>query len=108
MHEIVFAKNIIKQVEEKDRGKVKEVELEIGELAGITGEELKQAIEEMTGWKVSFEEMPSEARCDCGYIGRVRIKERGHDFVIYDCPKCGSVPRVIVGQDIKLKRIVYH
>ncbi len=107
-HGIVFARKIIEQVPDKDKEKVKEIEIEVGELAEIGAEELKKAVEDVTGWRVIVSEMPSESQCDCGYVGRVRIRERGHHIVLYDCPKCGSVPRVIVGQDIKLKKVVYY
>ncbi len=106
MHEITFAKNIISQI--KNKTQVQEIELEVGELAGVTADELKYAIENLTGWKVIAREMPSNIECDCGYIGRANIKERQHDIVIFNCPKCGSMPKKIVGQDIKLKRVVYH
>jgi Zn finger protein HypA/HybF involved in hydrogenase expression len=106
MHEITFAKNIIEQIPDKD--KVQEIELEVGELAEVTAPELKETIEKMTGWNVKTKEMESRVKCECGFIGRAKIKERGHHIIIYVCPKCGINPRVIAGQEIKLKRVVYN
>jgi Zn finger protein HypA/HybF involved in hydrogenase expression len=106
MHEITFVKQIIDQIEDKD--KVESIELEVGELAGIEADHLKEHIESITGWKVLVKEMPSNVKCQCGYIGRANIKERAHDILIYNCPKCSSLPEHVVGQDIKLKRVVYY
>lgn len=108
MHEIIFAKNIINQIPESDKDKVQSIEIEVGELAEVTPEELKQALEQLTAWQVTVKPMPSGVKCQCGYSGKANIKERGHHVVIYNCPSCGIVPRVIVGQDIKLKRVVYN
>jgi Zn finger protein HypA/HybF involved in hydrogenase expression len=106
MHEITFAKSVIDEI--KDKGNVESIEIEVGELAEVTAEDLKQAIETITGWKVRVKEMESKVKCKCGYIGRANIKEKGHDVIIYNCPKCSSLPKPIIGQDIKLKRVVYY
>ncbi|MBM3234053.1 hypothetical protein FJZ19_03075 [Candidatus Pacearchaeota archaeon] len=106
MHEITFANHIINQIKEKD--KVESIELEVGELAQITGDELKHAIETITGWKVVVKERPSDVNCSCGYMGRANIREKGHDFIIYNCPKCSSLPKIIKGNKIKLKKINYN
>jgi Zn finger protein HypA/HybF involved in hydrogenase expression len=105
-HGISIAKNIIDEVKNKD--KVEHIEIEVGELAEISAKELKEIIEKLTGWKVITKEMESKVKCACGYVGRAKIKSRQHDIVIYVCPGCGSVPTPIIGQDIKLKRVVYH
>jgi Zn finger protein HypA/HybF involved in hydrogenase expression len=105
MHEITFANHIINQIKDKDR--VESIELEVGELAPITGRELKEAIETITGWKVIVKEMPSDVKCSCGYIGRANIREKGHDIIIYNCPKCSSLPKLIHGNKIKLNKINY-
>ncbi len=105
MHEISFAKYILNQIENKD--KVKELEIEVGELAGVSGEDLKETIEKMTGWNIKIKEMDSKVKCDCGYLGRAKIKGRGHDIVIYACPKCGLNPEVLSGSNIKLNKVVY-
>ncbi|MFH1308018.1 MAG: hydrogenase/urease maturation nickel metallochaperone HypA [archaeon] len=105
MHEIVFAKNIIEQV--KDKGKVKEMELEVGELAGISGEELKEIIEKMTGWAVNIREKISRVKCKCSYSGRAKINGKMHDLVLFSCPKCGNLPKVTEGKDIKVLKVKY-
>jgi len=106
MHETAFIKDIIEQV--KDKQDVDYIELEVGELASISPEHLKEHIEAITGWNVVVKEMPSNVKCSCGYIGRANIKERAHDVLIYNCPNCGSLPNYAEGHEIKLKRVVYH
>ena len=106
MHEITAAKSIINQISDKEN--VEYLELEVGELAEVTPRELKQAIEDLTGWKVIVEEMPSKIKCECGFVGRAHVKQRQHDIVIYNCPMCSSVPRPIIGQFIKLKKVGYR
>ena len=103
MHEHVYTKSIIDTA--KKHGNVYEIRLEVGELAKITGKDLQKALNEMTGWQVLTSEKPSKVGCLCGFVGRAKIIERGHDFVLYTCPKCHGQPAVLEGDQVILKEV---
>ncbi len=105
MHEHTFIHAIIEPIENKEN--VKGVELEVGELAGITPEHLKEHLVEETGWEVKVSPRSSFIVCECGYKGPARIKQRLHDLVIFDCPKCEKIPLQADGKDIKILKVTY-
>lgn len=105
MHEHSFIQAIIKNV--KDSHKAKEVSIEVGELAGIEPEHLKEHLKEVTNWIVNVSSKKGRVSCDCGYKGAPRILERLHDLVIFDCPKCSSIPEILEGKDIKIIGVKY-
>ena len=105
MHEHSFIQAIISPIQDKEN--VREIEIEVGELAGITPEHLKEHLIEETGWEVVLRAKKSEVKCSCGYQGQARIKERLHDTVIYDCPECSKLPEVLQGKDIKIIKVTY-
>jgi Zn finger protein HypA/HybF involved in hydrogenase expression len=105
MHEHSFIQAIIEPIENKEN--VKAIELEVGELAGIEPDHLKEHLVDETGWEVKTTTKPSNIVCECGYIGPARIKQRLHDMVIFDCPKCNSVPNKVDGKDIKILKVTY-
>ena len=106
MHETVFIDSIIKSIKNPDE--VKEIFLEVGELAGIEAEHLKEHLQKRKKWKVNVETIQSQVECMCGYRGRAKINERLHDLVLYSCPKCEGIPNeVIEGDNIKVKKVVY-
>ena len=77
-------------------------------MAKFTAEELKQTIQELTGWKVITKEIDSKVKCKCGFIGKAKIINRQGHILIYNCPKCNLLaPTPIIGQDIKLKKVRY-
>lgn len=106
MHEHTFIQSIIEPIE--DREKVVRVELEVGELVGIEAGHLKEHLVDETGWSVGVEEIESLVKCGCGYSGRAKIRERLHDMVIFECPKCGKLPEVLSGKDVKIVRVIYE
>lgn len=103
MHETKILKEIIRKAEEQ--GHVNSVSIEVGELAGIEAEHLKEHLEVMADWDVDTKTTEAKVRCDCGFKGRPKITMRGHDFVLFECPECGEVPEVVEGDDIKLKEV---
>ena len=105
MHEHSFIQAILSPIENKEN--VKEIEIEVGELAGITPKHLKEHLIEETGWNVEIKARKSKVKCSCGYKGQARIKQRLHDMVIYDCPECGKLPEILQGKDIKIIKVVY-
>ena len=50
MHETVIARGIIKEAEK--HGKIKQIELEIGELAHVPAHELLECLESLVKWKI--------------------------------------------------------
>ena len=106
MHETIFAKSVLRNV--KDVDNVKSLDLELGELVGITKEDLTKGIKNLyPKIEIIIEEIESECECNCGYKGKVKILQRLHDIVIYGCPKCNEQPKVTRGNNIKIKKIIY-
>lgn len=105
MHGIGIAKKIIEEVNKKKKKNIKAITLEIGELANITAEELKKNIEDLSNWQVNLLKKKSVVKCKCGYKGRANIKERLHDIILFNCPKCNEIPEVISGDKIIIKSI---
>jgi len=106
MHEHSFIQAVIEPIKNKE--KVQSIELEVGELAGIEPEHLKEHLIKETGWDIHINKKNNKVKCSCGYQGQARIKQRLHDLVIYDCPKCGNLPEVLKGKDIKIIKVVYE
>jgi len=107
MHEHSFIDAILSNIEDKDE--VIAIVLEAGELAGITAEHLKKHLKERYDyWDIKVEEKQSNIKCFCGYEGPANIRDRMHDFVVFDCPRCERIPEeVLEGQDIKIVKITY-
>jgi Zn finger protein HypA/HybF involved in hydrogenase expression len=107
MHEHIFIENIISQVPNKEN--VEKIYIELGDLAGIESEHLKEHMVEHTGWGVEIKLVKSKIKCDCGYIGEARVLQRLHDLVIFDCPECGNDEVLVIeGKDIKIGKVVYR
>jgi len=104
MHETIIAKQIIDEA--KKRGKVKSIKVEVGEMGHLPANEFYATITTMVDWKVNMIVKNGKVKCSCGYVGRPNILERGHDVCVFECPKCGDVPKKILeGQDIKLLEV---
>ncbi|MBW3012423.1 hydrogenase maturation nickel metallochaperone HypA [Candidatus Woesearchaeota archaeon] len=104
MHETLIAQDIIKEANKY--GKVLAIVVEVGELAHIPAEELDECLKSLVDWKVLVNETPSVVSCICGYEGRPRILEKGHDSTMFACPECKAVmPEIISGTDIVLKEV---
>lgn len=105
MHEHSFIEAILKNIENIQD--VEFLELEVGELAGIEAKHLKEHLLERVDFEIEVIEKTSRVKCECGYQGKAKIRERLHDLVIYDCPKCGNVPEILEGKDIKILKVIY-
>ena len=105
MHEHSFIQAIIGNIDNSDA--VREVLLEVGELAGIEADHLAEHLVEETNWAVKTQVKDALVSCDCGFDGKPRILERLHDMVIFDCPECGEIPQIKEGKDIKVLKVVY-
>ncbi len=105
MHETVIAADVVRQVKKKVGAaklkSVKAIAIEVGEFAPISAAHLAGTLRELTGWKVRIKAIKAMGKCTCGFSGRPRLLQRGHDFCIYCCPKCGHAPKLKQGGDIK-------
>ncbi len=103
MHETIIANNII--TEAKKHGDVKSILIEVGELAHLPSYELKDILKEMTNWEIKVIEKKSKVKCICGFVGPAKIIAKGHDYSLFRCPWCDSIPEVIEGNEIILKEV---
>ncbi|MEK6971040.1 MAG: hypothetical protein AABW68_05145 [archaeon] len=83
-------------------GATSKIRVEVGELCDISPEHLKEHLAGQINWEVETVYCPAKVKCACGYEGKPRILERGHDFVLFDCPSCGKKPAVTRGGEIKI------
>ncbi len=103
MHELIYSNRLIEEA--KQFGDVKKIIIEVGELANITAKELEKTLRLLTKWEVEVLKKDSKVKCKCGYEGEAEIIDRSHSSVIYNCPKCGGLPKVLSGSKIILKRV---
>ena len=103
MHEEAFTNAIIEEANK--HGNVYEIHLEVGELAKVMPKHLQKHLQEKTQWRVLVTEKEGKVGCLCGYVGKAKIIERGHDFVLYYCPKCHGQPAVLDGDQVILKEV---
>lgn len=104
MHETIIANRIIEEASR--HGKVREIHLEIGELAHVPASDLLKCLKELVGWKIISSDEAAKARCDCGFEGHPDILDRGHDYFYIECPRCRNIPDLVKGQDIKIMKVV--
>jgi Zn finger protein HypA/HybF involved in hydrogenase expression len=106
MHETIIAKKILEQARKKAKGKkIVSITLEVGELAHLPADELKEVMSSMADFKVNIKQTKAKVKCKCGYEGPPRILAHQHDFTLFECPRCKATPKVISGADIVLKEI---
>lgn len=103
MHEEAFTSAIINEAQK--HGNVYEIYVEVGELAKIPPKHLQKHLHEKTNWQVLVTEKQGKVACLCGYNGRPKVIERGHDFVLYTCPSCHGQPTVLEGDQVILKEV---
>ena len=106
MHETIIAKEILKQAKEKAKGKkIKSITIEVGELAQLPANELKEVLRAMVDFKIIVKQVKARVKCECGYEGTPRILAQHHDFTLFECPECSKQPKVLCGADIILREI---
>ena len=111
MHEFSIAMNIVDiatdYARKENASVVREIEIEVGELAGIVLDALEfymeTAVEEsiLEGAVRKIIHIPGKARC----------RECSHEFEIHDlytlCPRCGSpAPEIIAGTQLRVKSLL--
>ena len=106
MHETVLVAKIIAQAKRKKplRG-VKGIVLRVGDLATVKGPEIREKLVALTGWKVKIVKEAARVKCACGFTGKPSVLERGHDFVLFICPNCQSVPRIVKGGGLDVMKV---
>ena len=102
MHELSIAKDIVKQVRDKNP---KEIIIEMGELAQLSEEELRNALSLFLNCEIIIKSKKGTAKCKkCGFTGKPRVLGRTHDYIFMKCPKCGGMEfDILEGKDIILK-----
>lgn len=116
MHEHSFIEAILRDAQKMASSEVaggrwqdvKKISLEVGELAGIEAGHLKEHMEEGRNFEVEVSAKESKVECECGFDGKARVLERLHDIVVFDCPQCGGIPRVLEGNKIRILKVTYR
>ncbi|MBN2566648.1 hydrogenase maturation nickel metallochaperone HypA [Candidatus Woesearchaeota archaeon] len=105
MHEQAIAKDIIDEASR--HGAVEAITVEVGDLAHLPADELKEALRSLVpGWRVVIREKRGRVACECGYEGEPEILEKGHDSTVFRCPECQAVmPRIVGGDEIVLVEV---
>ena len=104
MHETAIARSIIEEAQK--HGNVRQMHLEIGELAHVPPEELLECLERLVDWKIHSRVTSAKVKCGCGFEGHPKILERGHDSFFIECPECKSIPELVDGTEIKILKVV--
>ena len=89
----------------RKQGKVKKAIIEVGEIANIEKEHLGVHLKDWADFPCELVDKESKVGCKCGYLGKAKIKDRGHDFVVIECPKCGETPEILEGDKVILKSV---
>jgi hydrogenase nickel incorporation protein HypA/HybF len=119
MHEFSVSSEIVKTVldtAEKSGGKkVLSVQLEIGELTHLNGEQVTFWVEELfkgsvaEGAEVKIKTIKAQIHCKtCGYKGGMRSDQEDsfRHLIPPTCPRCHGIQiRVVKGQECFLRRI---
>src|SRR3989344_9189158 len=85
----------------KDFAKINLVYLEVGERSSLTPQEIKSSLKKLAFWDAYITVKQSKVQCNCGYLGRAKIFERGPGYCLFNCPKCAKTPKVLEGNDIQ-------
>lgn len=111
MHEFSIAMNIVDIATDYARKEnvsvVKEIEIEVGELAGVVMDALEFCLEAavkesiLEGARMNIISIPAKARCN----------SCSHEFRIHDlyslCPKCNSpAPEIMEGTQLRVKSLL--
>ncbi len=114
MHEYVYADRILQSVlEESGDRKPAKVEVEVGEMLGLTKASLTTAYGVLAkgtraeGSKLVVKLSRGSVRCPrCGFRGRLPIERHEHRIdPAFACPKCGSSLQVESGLEVRLIKI---
>lgn len=121
MHEFSLAMGIVEAVTNSTKGRrverVREIEVELGELTFVTPKQLRFAFEMASqdtlaqGAKLKIKVKQGKVRClECGYEGKASFRghdevDHHHDFPLY-CPKCSGISiEILEGEGTEIKSI---
>ena len=122
MHELSVITSVVETVKQemkkhKNLIMVKEVSLEVGELAFLSHDALKFGFSALTekekkinskGLRIS--KVKAEVKCrKCGYNGPMKLEDSKEYHVpvpLFTCPKCGGQIDVIKGRECTIKNLV--
>jgi len=119
MHEFSISSEIVKTVldtAEKSHGKkVLSIQLEIGELTLLNGEQVAFWVEELfkssvaEGAEVKIKTIKSQIHCKaCGYRGGMRLDQEDsfQHLIPPTCPRCNGIQiKIVKGRECILRRI---
>lgn len=103
MHDLAIAEDIIKTA--KKKGRVSKITVEVGGLSAVSPRDLERTLGELTGWDVSVRTVDARVSCACGFGGAPKIGGRAHDVVLFECPRCGLIPKVVSGGGVRLVEV---
>jgi len=103
MHEIAICKDIIRNLQKYNN--IESVTFEIGSLAHLTPEELTDTLKKLVDYNINIIKKDAIVKCSCGYKGIPKILTRSHDLTIFECPKCGELPEILEGDQIRIKEV---
>ena len=112
MHEASIAKGIVNTVENLalkhgfQNFENLKVLIGVGELAGVTFEELEPFLKRLKPcWVFKSKIIPAICHCSCGFKGKPKVLLKAHDLVVYECPECGAIPELKQGGDVTILSI---
>jgi len=110
-----IVQNVLAEAEKRGAKKVTEVHLVIGKLTFLGLEQVRFAYEALTkdtimeGSKLFIEEQEGTVKCNhCGFEGGFKYEDNPMYHVhvpSLKCPKCGSVVKIVAGNDCTIKSI---
>lgn len=103
MHETAIAQMVLNDL--KKHKNIKSASIEVGELAEVSAAELEEALNTLSKIKFEVSEKKAKVRCKCGHTGKPEIIEKGHHYSVFVCKKCGEVPEIIEGNEIRIKDV---
>ena len=104
MHDKILAAKIVDEA--RKHGDVEEITVEVGQLSGLTAEEIQKALESIVSWRVQTKSREAIVKCSCGYEGPAKVMLDENSDVSVSCPECKGVPKVIAGDRVVLKDVL--
>lgn len=117
MHEFGIARKLLGDAlaeAEKNRAeKIKEIAIELGEIADVTAEELKEAFGVVAEGtiagkaKITVEMEKPKIKCLKGHESEWNREKEFSDGLFLDCPVCGEKAMLSGGNGRKVKKVVF-
>jgi len=79
-------------------------------VCAVSAKELVAALKLIApGLHVKVQSVKAVVKCPkrkCGYSGKPKVVEKMHGLVLFECPKCRAIPKIVQGGEVVLKKIV--